>query len=304
MPPADVTTLHGLRVLCVDDNATNRALLEAQLGAWGMLVDCVADGPGALERLRHAARTAHPYALAILDYHLPGMDGIHLARAIKADPALAGVRLILLTSFGYRGQSGEAQDAGFMAYLLKPIRQSQLSECLATVLGSPSAAPPARLITRHVLAQTPTQWRARVLLAEDNVVNQKVAVRLLERLGCQVDFAMNGREAVAAAGRIAYDCLFMDCQMPEMDGYAATAAIRQREAASGRHTPIIAMTANAMQGDRESCLAAGMDDYISKPVQSAALEAALQKWLRPPASTPAVPAACAPDVPVAPGEKG
>ena len=181
---------------------------------------------------------------------MPEMDGITLARAIKAEPALASVRLVLLTSFGYRGQSGEAQRAGFEAYLLKPIRQSQLYDCIATVMGMMVDTSSSFLITPYTLAGARAQLRVRVLLAEDNGVNQKVAIRMLEKLGCRVDVVANGLEAVEASGRIAYDYILMDCQMPEMDGYEATVAIRQREAHSGRHIPIIATTANAMQGDR------------------------------------------------------
>jgi signal transduction histidine kinase/CheY-like chemotaxis protein len=283
--PAPPTVAHGeqprlpgLRVLCVDDNVTNRALIEAQLSAWGMQVESVEDGWRALECLRLACHEANPYALALLDYQMPEMDGITLAHAIKAEPALASVRLILLTSFGYRGQSGAAQRAGFEAYLLKPIRQSQLYDCIATVMGTTVDTSSGCLITPHTLAGVQAQLRVRGLLAEDNGVNQKVAIRMLEKLGCRVDVVANGLEAVEASGRIAYDFILMDCQMPEMDGYEATAAIRQREAHSDRHIPIIAMTANAMQGDRERCLAAGMDDYVSKPVQSVELVAVLQKW--------------------------
>jgi len=241
----------------------------------------VVDGPQALDRLRLAHDNARPYTLAILAYQMPGMDGIALARRIKADPVLAPVRLILLTSFGYRGHSGEAQRAGFEAYLLKPIRQSLLYDCLVTVMGIAPAPSPARLITRHILTEEQAQWRARILVAEDNVVNQKVAVRMLEKLGCRVDVVANGLEAVEASGRIAYDCILMDCQMPEMDGYKATAVIRQRDAHTGGRTPIIAMTANALQGDRERCLEAGMDDYVSKPVQSKELVVTLRKWIQP-----------------------
>src|SRR4029450_3829409 len=165
----------------------------------------------ALDRLRTAHRHTHPYRLAILDYHLPGMDALALAQAIKADPTLAAVRLILLTSFGYRGHSGEAQQAGFDAYLLKPIRQSQLYDCIALVLGPPVAPSATRLITRHILAGVLAQVRCKVLAAEDNPGNQKVVVRLLEKLGCQVDVAANGRDALDASGHLAYDCIFMDC---------------------------------------------------------------------------------------------
>ncbi|MGE3540150.1 MAG: response regulator [Candidatus Tectimicrobiota bacterium] len=275
----DATTLRGLRVLCVDDNATNRAFLAAQLTAWGMQADCLPDSATALLALQSARQQGHPYALALLDYQMPGMHGLDLARAIKADKTLAQLRLVLLTSVGDSGLRAAAEQAGCTTYLLKPLRQSQLYDCIATTVGTTSAALEARLSLQHGVRQTLAQRRARILVAEDNVVNQKVIVRLLEKLGCRVDVAANGLEALEASSRVSYDCLFMDCQMPEMDGYAATAAIRQRESSSARHTTIIAMTANAMQGDRERCLAAGMDDYLSKPVQVVALEKVLQHWL-------------------------
>jgi CheY-like chemotaxis protein len=209
------------------------------------------------------------------------MDGMTLARAIKSDPVLATLPLVLLTSVSYRGCAGEAQHAGFSAFLLKPIRQSQLYDCITAVIGTATAPSPTRLITRHTLKEAQAQLRARVLVAEDNAVNQKVALRMLEKLGCRVDVVANGREAVEASARISYQCLFMDCQMPEMDGYEATAVIREREAHTGTHIPIIAMTANAMQTDRVRCLAAGMDDYISKPVEPKELATTLHKWLPP-----------------------
>ena len=277
--PVDVTELRRLRVLGVDDNATNRALLVAQFSAWAMHVDCVANGSRALECLRTAHRDGRQYDLAILDHQMPVMDGMTLARAIKSDSVLANLPLVLLTSVSYRGCAGEAEQAGFSAFLLKPIRQSQLYDCITAVMGRVTASTPTRLITRHTLNEAQAQLRARVLVAEDNAVNQKVALRMLEKLGCRVDVVANGLEAVEASARIQYQCIFMDCQMPEMDGYEATAVIRQREAQTGTHIPIIAMTANAMQTDREQCLAAGMDDYISKQVERKDLATTLQKWV-------------------------
>jgi signal transduction histidine kinase/CheY-like chemotaxis protein len=273
--------LHGLRVLCVDDNATNRTVLKGLLSAWGMQVDTAESGPRALERLRTARQDGQPYDLAILDMQMPDMDGMALARIIKADPALKSIPLLMLSSWGLPGQSGKARHAGIAAYLTKPIRQSQLYDCLATVLDvstKTSSAPPD---AGHSAVEKRVQVCARVLVVEDNVVSQKVAVRMLEKLGCHVDVVANGREAVEAVRRIPYDLLFMDCHMPEMNGYEATAAIRACEAHSGAHIPIVAMTANAMQGDREKCLEAGMDDYVTKPVKSEELLAMLQKWIRP-----------------------
>ena len=275
----NLAELRRLRVLGVDDNATNRTLLTAQLTAWGIHVDCVADASHALGRLRAAHRNARPYDLALLDHQMPEIDGMMLARAIKADPLLATVPLVLLTSVSYRGSAGDAEQAGFSAFLVKPIRQSQLYDCIATVMGMAARPEPARLITRESLREAQAQVRARVLVAEDNLVNQRVAVRMLEKLGCRVDVATNGLEAVEATGRILYHCIFMDCQMPEMDGYEATRVIRQREARTGARIPIVAMTANAMESDRERCLVAGMDDYVSKPVQPKELGTTLQKWI-------------------------
>jgi CheY-like chemotaxis protein len=272
-----VEQLCGVRVLYVDDNAMHRTLVQRQLLAWGMQVDCVADAPAALEQLRMAQRDGCPYALALLDYQMPEMDGLELAQAIKADPALAAVRLVLLSSAAQRGQGHEIQQAGIAASLTKPIRQVQLSACLTTVLGATPVSAP--LGPRLPQAVALAQGRVRVLVAEDNVVNQKVVVRMLEKLGCRVDVVADGHEAVAALDPIAYDLVFMDCQMPELDGFAATAAIRAREAQIGGHVPIIAMTANTMQGDRERCLAAGMDDYVSKPAKAEDLTAILRRWI-------------------------
>jgi two-component system, sensor histidine kinase and response regulator len=277
---ATLPELRGVRVLCVDDHGTNRAILEAQLSAWGMQASCVADGTTALARLRAAHADGQPYDLAILDYHMPEMDGLELAHAIKADPLLAPVRLIMLSSVSQRGQRRAAQQAGIAAALTKPVRQSHLYNCLVTVMGAAAEPTVVSPVSRHQ-GNAPIQMHLRVLVAEDNVINQKVAVRLLEKVGCRIDVAANGQEAVAMLVQFAYDVVLMDCQMPEMDGFAATAAIRQHEASTGRHVPIIAMTANAMQGDQEECLAAGMDDYVSKPVTLDALVAVLRKWAPP-----------------------
>jgi len=291
LPPtavrADLSELRRLRVLGVDDNATNRTLLAAQIGAWGMHVECVARGSRALESLRAAQRDGRPYDLAILDHQMPEMDGITLGRAIKADPALASLPLVLLTSVSYRGSASDAERAGFSAFLVKPIRQSHLYDCIATVVGMGTEPSPSRLITRHALREAEGQLRARVLVAEDNVVNQRVALRMLEKFGCRVDVVTSGLEAVEASGRIAYHCIFMDCQMPEMDGYEAATAIRRREVQTGAHVPIVAMTANAMEGDRDRCLAAGMDDYVAKPVQPRELRETLERWVEPSARAPA-----------------
>ncbi len=278
-PRAD---LRGRRVLVVDDNETNRKIVHEQVVSWGMRSGMAEDGRNALQMLRPAAELGEPYDVAILDMQMPGMDGVELAKAIKKDPSIASTRLILLTSMGQRGDAEEARQAGIEAYLNKPVRQSQLYDVIATVMGTPEEAAPGRseekpLVTRHSLKEAKASSRTRILVAEDNRVNQMVAVKMLEKRGYRADVVANGLEAVEALSRIPYSVVLMDVQMPEMDGYEATAEIRRQEE-NGRRTPIIAMTANAMQGDRERALEAGMDDYLSKPVKPEELEAAMERW--------------------------
>ena len=246
-----------------------------------------------------------PYHLAILSDQLAGTDWADFARAITSDPTLRSTRLVLITQAGQRGDAMKSREAGIAAYLTQPIHQSQLFDCLALVMGSnpgfaAQVSPP--IVTRHSLTETKTASAGRLLVAEDNIINQKVAARMLEKLGYRVDVVANGVEALNALAQRNYAAVFMDCHMPEMDGFSATAEIRQREALCQKHEPliemremrevsrdtndaspkrivIIAMTANAMQGDREACLAAGMDDYISKPVTTNALRQALIRWI-------------------------
>ena len=269
----------------MDDNATNRKILVHQTSSWRLIPSEAEDGERALKLLRTAAAQNEPYDIVLMDMHMPGMDGFELARTIKADPSIAAVPLVLMPSFGQRGDGQVARESGIAAYLSKPVRQSQLFDCLVSVLdksgftSSESTTPaPTKLVTRHTLKEGETRSRKVILVAEDNIVNQKVAVRQLEKLGYRADVVANGLEAVEALTRIPYDLVLMDCHMPEMDGYEATTAIRSREGQS-KHTPIIAMTASAMQGDRERCLAVGMNDYISKPVRSEDLLAILDQWL-------------------------
>jgi CheY-like chemotaxis protein len=244
-------------------------------------------GASALEFLRRAAAQGASYDLAILDLMMPGMDGFELARTIKGDPRIAATRLVLLTSYGQRGDDSKSREMGVAAYLTKPVRQFHLFDCLTKVVsqasvmsgsGISSGQAASNPDTKHSLQETKKMSNKLILLAEDNVVNQKVAVRQLQKLGFRADAVANGREALEALGRIAYDLVLMDCQMPEMDGYEATAEIRRREGGS-RRTPIVAMTANALEGDRERCLAAGMDDYVSKPVRPEELGSVLEKFL-------------------------
>jgi CheY-like chemotaxis protein len=281
--PVDID-LRGRRLLIVDDNATNRTILHHQLAAWGPEADGAASAQLALDMLRTAATRNEPYDLALLDMQMPGMDGLELARTIKADPALATLPLVMLTSIAQRGHMELVQQAGIAAYLTKPVRQSQLFDCVMLIMGAsvqaadPSSRTTRPLIDRYRLAQAKAQTQPKILVAEDNVINQKVAVRLLEKLGYRVDVAADGHEVVEALTHTPYAAVLMDCQMPHMDGFEATIAIRQREGAA-RHTPIIAMTASAMQGDREKVLAAGMDDYISKPVKVGDLATLLRRWI-------------------------
>jgi two-component system sensor histidine kinase/response regulator len=274
----------GSRILIVNGHATSRRILEHQLRAIGMIIESVEDGLQALDRLRAAAEQGVPFDLAVVDMQLPGMDVLDLARRVKNEQPISATRLILQTSWGRRGDAKAAHEAGFAAYLTKPIRQTQLYECLSLVLakssgsGSTAAQVTAPIITRHSLSEVLAQSKGRILVAEDNPVNRKVAAKMIEKLGYRVDVTGNGREVVEASERISYDLVFMDCQMPEMDGFEATRNIRARERGI-RHIPIVAMTANAMQEDRQRCLEAGMDDYLSKPVASNALASVLQRWL-------------------------
>jgi two-component system, sensor histidine kinase and response regulator len=272
--------LRGRRVLIVDDNATNRTILHQWVSAWGMHHHSAEDGPQALEKLRAAVAHGEPYDVAVLDMIMPGMDGIELARAIQADPTIAAVRLLLLTSTGLDTEGQNTRQAGIVGFLSKPVRQSQLYNCFIAALEAPAQGPISIKQKRPDPGGAMKPLYGYVLLAEDNPVNQEVALNMLEGLGCRVDTVANGREAVEALTHTPYDVVFMDCQMPEMDGFAATKAIRRHETAAAQvHTPIIALTAHALQSDREQCLAAGMDDYLSKPFTQGQLHAILARWL-------------------------
>ncbi len=271
---ATVDALTLLRTLIVDDNATNRLILREQLGSWGMPSDDVDHAERALECMRAAAAAGEPYDVVVLDLNMPDVDGLELAHDIQADPALRGARLVLLSSSG-RVAPDEATAAGLTATLTKPVRSSELFNCL---VGGLTMTAPSPVESAPPPVSTPAAGRGRLLLVEDNSINQLVATRMLAKLGYEVDVAENGRVAVDATESFAYDAVLMDCQMPEMDGYQATAAIRRREG-DARHTPIIAMTAAAMEGDRDVCLAAGMDDYIAKPVRAEVLTEVLERWI-------------------------
>ncbi|HEX2740957.1 MAG TPA: response regulator, partial [Rubrobacter sp.] len=282
IPSPSRADLRDLRVLVVDDNETNRKIVHEQVVSWGMENGMAGDGPEALNKLRAAAENGEPYDLAILDMDMPEMDGMELATRIRAQSTIASTRLILLTSIGLRGEADQARRAGFAAYLTKPVGQSRLYDAIATAIGALPAGQEAggRRGRDAVVTSLSGERHSRghVLVAEDNPVNQKVAVKLLEKLGFRADVVANGLEAVEAVEHIPYSAVLMDVQMPEMDGYAATREIRRRQSGKDR-TPIIAMTANAMQDDREKAIEAGMDDYVPKPVKPEQLEATLQRCI-------------------------
>lgn len=305
LPTGDLT---GKRVLIVDDNESNRLILHHLVSGWGMVDDLAEDAESALLRIAEATQQGGPYDLAILDVIMPGKDGLQLARELQSHPAGSGIRLVVMTSMLQRGHAEQARQAGAMGYLPKPVRHDELRDCLRTVLGLPegqalkdaqtcSVVP--QLVTRHMVAEN-VQHR-RILVVEDNIVNQKLAVRMVEKLGYKPDVVENGKEALIALTKGSYAAILMDCQMPVMDGFETTRCIREREASvasadspdgsanrsdkapqSTPHIPIIAVTANAMQGDRERCLATGMDDYLAKPIKLDELRSALARW----ASTP------------------
>jgi CheY-like chemotaxis protein len=278
---ADVAGLRGLRVLVVDDHEVNRRVLIDLTANWGMRNGTSASGEEALQALRAAQAGGDPYNFVVLDYQMPVMDGATLGAAIKADPAFREAVVVMLSSVGQWTEVRHMEGASIDACLVKPVRQEQLLRTLAANWGK-KVKP---LDGEHRTAELKGRWSAsfaglglRVMVAEDNAVNQKVAVRMLEKLGLRVDLASNGREALELREMLPYDLILMDCQMPEMDGYEATREIRRREGGNGRMA-IVAMTAEAMTGARERCIEAGMDDYIAKPVRLEDLVGALQKWL-------------------------
>ncbi len=274
--------IKGTRVLIVDDNETNRLLLKEQLTSWECRQQEVSDGTEALEVLRCAVVDKTPFEIAVIDMQMPGMDGETLGQKIKSDPDLKHTKLVMMTSVGKRGDARRFKEIGFTAYLTKPVKQSQFYNCLSMISGLQKEISEDRssvIVTRHSIAEYQKQ-RVRLLLAEDNEINQKVALGIFKNFGYRTDVVSNGKDAVRAMEKTHYDMVFMDCQMPEMDGYAATGEIRSFQSKVLDHNvPIIAMTAHAMKGDREKCLAAGMDDYISKPIHPEKLLEVIEKWL-------------------------
>ncbi len=278
--------LSGARALIVDDNATNREILTTRLSSWGMRPSAVEDAPSGLQALYRALDENDPFRLAVIDMQMPGMDGETLGRVIRADARLDDTRMVMLTSLGTRGDARHFEEIGFSAYATKPVRHEELKSVLSLALAELEGAKPMprNIVTRHTARETLNLFagcKARILLAEDNITNQQVALGILKKLGLRADAVANGAEALKALETIPYDLVLMDVQMPVMDGIEATHQIRDSESAHlpNHRIPIIAMTAHAMQGDRDRCLEAGMDDYVSKPVVPRALAGVLEKWL-------------------------
>ncbi len=283
--------LRGVKVLIVDDNRTNQRILKGMLSLWEMSSTAVSGGEQALAELFSQANSAKPYGLVLTDLHMPGMDGFELVERIRQRPELSTATILMLTSAGHRGDVERCKQLGIAGYLLKPIRQSEMREAIARVLGAHQQSGAIPFITRYSLhdARDPSEV-LNILVAEDNVVNRRLATLLLEKRGHRVTVASNGREALETLEAGAYDLVFMDVQMPEMDGLEATAAIRRKENSSGKHQPIIALTAHAIKGDEELCLAAGMDGYLTKPIRPQELDVILQRYLKLRVKNPNLPA--------------
>ena len=269
--------LTGVRALVVESSAVNRSILLSQMSNWGMANQAAASADQALNSLTQAADRGVPYDIAIIDLGTPGMDGLALAREIRARPASARVRMVMLTRRS--SDLAEARKSGIDVCLSKPVRQTSLYECLVNLMAGQGQEEAARPVPRVAPAAQAAAGHGRILVVEDNLINQQVALGMLEARGYKVAVAGNGREAVEAHTQAAFDLILMDCDMPEMDGYEATREIRSRERTSGDHVPIVALTANAMAADREACLAAGMDDHLGKPFSSATLQTMLERWM-------------------------
>ncbi len=282
----DPTELHGVRVLIIDDNATNREILKRQTSSWKMKNDTADSGSAGLKKLKNAYLSGNPFKLLILDMQMPEMNGLEVVQQIKADAQISNIRIIILTSMGIRGDGQRLKKSGISAYLTKPVRQYDLFSSLMALTTSHFEPGSQQLVTRHSLAEE-TRWIGiRVLLAEDSETNQQVAIAYLKKYGCKVNLAANGKKAVEKFLEEPPDLIFMDCQMPEMDGFQATTEIRIHEKKLKIKTPIIALTANALAGDRDKCLTAGMDDYLSKPFKQKELQLILERWASPTKNNP------------------
>ena len=277
--PVDITSLKGLPLLIVDDNLMNRKVFTEMIAAWGMKAKAVAGGNEALQELKKALGEGNPYRFLLLDFQMPDLDGYETVKTIRARALDENLSIILLTSAGQRGDTAKCSDMGICAYLLKPVKQADLIDALRLALGQSKEKNP--VITRYTVEEV--RRKLRILLVEDNVVNQKLAVKILEKRGHRVVVAENGQDALEAISMENFHVVLMDVQMPIMDGYTATRKIRKWEEkapTSQNHIPIIAMTAHAMKGDREKCLAAGMDDYITKPIKPETLFPIIERWTR------------------------
>ena len=266
--------MSGLPVLIVDDNATNRIIFREMTSSWGFEPAAVEDGDQALAELENARSAGRPYRLVLLDLQMPHIDGFEVGRRMREDPNNSGLKIIMLTSVGMKGDSERCKDVGIGGYLVKPVKQSELLDGIMLAMDRPEVEK-GPVITRHTIQEA--RRRLRVLLAEDNPVNQKLAIKLLEKRGHLVSVVANGQEAIDALKGEHFDLILMDVQMPDLDGFEATGRIRNREKEEGGHIPIVAMTAHAMKGDREQCLAAGMDDYVSKPIKVTELFAVIER---------------------------
>jgi signal transduction histidine kinase/CheY-like chemotaxis protein len=264
--PAALKSLQDLAVLIVDDNETNRYLLQEMLANWDMKPMLADGGLAALNAMDWAFNAGNPFALAIVDFQMPDMDGFELVKRIRENPRFAGIKIMILSSIGQRGDASRCGELNIEAYLTKPIKQSDLLDSIVTIFGKYPNESQSPLVTRHSLRESRRQMH--ILLAEDNIINQKLAVRVLERRGHRVAVANDGLEALEALEKGVFDLVLMDIQMPRMGGLEAAGAIRRKEKKTGKRIPIIAMTAHAMKGDRESCMKMGMDGYISKPIKT------------------------------------
>lgn len=278
--PADLSSLAGMRLLVVDGSVSGRQVYRELLRDWGVSVSEVADADAAYDAMRSATGHATPYGVVLVDHHQPKLGAAEFAEKVKGDPVLSRTRLLLVTSWPKRGDAAQMSRHGYEAYLTKPVKRAHLLEAIAAVAARGATGPGSQgeLVTQHTLNEA-ARSRVRILLVEDNVTNQKVASRIIEKLGYRCEIANNGREALEAARKTEYNLILMDCQMPEMDGYEATAALRALQLNGAPRIPIIAMTANSMSSDRERCLDAGMDDYIAKPINFDALRATLARHL-------------------------
>jgi signal transduction histidine kinase/CheY-like chemotaxis protein len=266
--------ISGLPVLIVDDNATNRIIFREMTSSWGLIPVAVADGNQAIAELEKARSAGRPYRLVLLDLQMPHMDGFEVGRRIKEDPNNSDLQIIMLTSVGMKGDSERCRDIGIGGYLVKPVKQSELLDGIMLSMDR-LRVEKGPVITRHTIHEA--RRRLRILVAEDNAVNQKLATKILEKRGHLVSVVSNGQEAIDALREEYFDLILMDVQMPDLDGFEATGLIRRREEEEGGHIPIVAMTAHAMKGDREQCLAAGMDDYVSKPIKVSELFTVIER---------------------------